>query len=234
VTADLNMRKQFLTCLLVLSAHLGFTQITPSIEPALEAVRADSNSSIYNGSEHIGYPAALQGNPFYGSDQWQKSSIIFRDELYTDVYLKYDLVKNEVVLRHFNGFTGIVLFTPRIRSFNLGPNHFVNLPSSKNLPGGIYEEIVAGTVSLYARRIKTIEETLTATGVERKVSGRNIYFVYKDGKYYPVRNEKSVLDLVKDKKSQVKAHLKESGIKYKRNAEAALITIITYYNQSSR
>ncbi|HEY0355076.1 MAG TPA: hypothetical protein VGC29_02660, partial [Flavisolibacter sp.] len=86
----------------------------------------------------------------------------------------------------------------------------------------------------YAKRTKLVAENLTASGIERKISQRNHYYLLKDGVIHQVRNERDVMDLVKDKKSEVKAHLRGKGIKYRRDREHFLITVLSYYNQISR
>ena len=63
---------------------------------------------------------------------------------------------------------------------------------------------------------------------------RNTFYIMKDGILYTVRNEKDVMNLVKDKKNEVRSRLKGSGLKYRKTPGAFLTTVISYYNQLSR
>jgi hypothetical protein len=229
------MRKLFLTCISVLLIKFAFTQSDTSAQHAVFFIpRADSNSTIYNGIEHLGYSASIEGIAYLETAEWQKGTIVYRDQPYQDVFLKYDLVRDEVILRHFNGFTGVTLFTPRIHAFTMEGSRFVNLPANNGKPGGIYQEILTGTISMYVKRSKKIDETLLPGRVERKIIQKNSFYLIKDGVLHTIRNEKDVMDLVKDKKAQVRSHFKGRGLKFRKNPEAYLITVVSYYNQSSR
>lgn len=227
------MRKYFLLFFLALFVKSSFAQTDTSLHASF-AVKPDSSSSVFNGIEHTGYPVAEEGMPYFLTWDWQKGSMVFRDQPYRDVYLKYDLIKDELILRHYNGFTGIILFAPRIRSFTIMDKNFVNLTESGEMSAGIYEKVVTGTVSLFAKRTKLVTEILTASGIERKISQKNYYYLLKDGIFHQVRKERDVMDLLKDKKSQVKTHFRGKGIRYRRSPEHFLITVVSYYNQISR
>ena len=58
---------------------------------------ADAGDPLYYGRQYAGYPFATIGNPFYGSEEWQRGDIVYRDMAYSGILLKYDLVKDEVL-----------------------------------------------------------------------------------------------------------------------------------------
>lgn len=228
------MRKQILTCLTILLIRFAFAQTdTSAIYSVYVLPEPDSNSSVYNGIEHLGYSSGIEGIAYYNTPEWIPGTLVYRDQSYAGVFLKYDLVKDEVILQHFNGFTGIILFSPRIHSFSLANSKFVNVQSS-NGRNGIYQEMATGKIGFYAKRIKQIDERLLPHGVEKKIVTKNAYYLMKDGVLHTVRNEKAVMDLVKDKKNEVRSHLKGSGLKFRKSPEAFLLTVVTYYNQLSR
>ena len=229
------MRKLFFTLFALVCCKLAIAQTDTSAFGILSFIpQADSNSSIYNGIEHIGYSSSIEGMAYLNTIDWQKGTIVYRDQPYTGVFLKYDLVKDEVILRHFNGFTGVILFTPRISSFTMDDLRFVNLPDLNGKGGGVYQQILVGALSLYAKHTKKIDEILLPGRVERKIVEKNTFYIMKDGILYTVRNEKDVMNLVKDKKNEVRSRLKGSGLKYRKTPGAFLTTVISYYNQLSR
>ncbi len=226
------MRKHFFTCLFTVPVLIAAAQ--PGVSTRLAPVTLDSNSVVYNGIEHVGYMASIEGIPYYSSIDWIKGTMVYRDQPYTNVDLKYDLIKDEVILRHFNGYVGVTLFTPRLQSFTLGDKKFVNLSNATGRSTGFYEELVPGAATVYAKRSKKINETLLATGVERKISASNAYYILKDGVLHGVKNEKSVLEILKDHKAEIRAYLKGRGLKFRKNPEAYLLVVASYYNQLSR
>jgi hypothetical protein len=226
------MRKLLL--LIVLVPRIVLAQKDSSIlrEALTNAFGTDSfNQEIYNGKAYLGYSSASDGIAFYRTSDWQEGSIVYGDIFYPNVFLKYDLYQNEVVIRHYNGYSAVTLFTPRIQSFSIGNAHFVNLPAEKTLPPGIYEELVMGKVSLYAKRSKSKKENIAISGIEQKFVQQSSFYVKKENVYYPAKTQSEIMELMKDKKNEIKAHFKANKIRFKRNQEAVLIEMVRYYNQ---
>lgn len=232
------MRKQFLSLILTSLALAAFSQNDSVIFADVFESRTanDINAPIYNGRQHMGYARSIEGIPYYLSDDWQKGTLVFQDISYKDVFLKYDLVAGEVIIRHVNGITGIILFAQRIGSFTLSNRRFVNLPSDERsgFKAGIYEELENGRISLFAKRTKLIDEKLVSNTIERKFVDQNSFFALKDGHYYRLKKQKDIMVLIAEKRKEVNALMKASKIKFRFNPELALTKIIEYYNQLSR
>jgi hypothetical protein len=199
------------------------------VDPAL------TDHDIYNGKEHLGYLHSIAGTAYWHTNEWQPGSIVYRGVLYPAVYLKFDLVQNEVIIRHPNGYTGITLFTPRIQGFTISGEKFVLFTKDNELmlPAGIYQEITAGKISLYVRRLKQIEEIIATTGIERRFVENDTYYAVKDGRGYLIRKEKNLLDLAKEQRAAIKTHLKQMGLSFRSAPEAVLNEIVTYYNNAT-
>lgn len=232
------MKKQILFLSLIASTKAVFSQTDSLLFSSVyEGKTANSiDALIYNGREHIRYLPMIEGTAYYLSSAWQTGSLVFEGVLYKDVAMQYDLVADELVVRHLNGVTGIVLFTERIQSFNLGDKKFVYLHTGAEsmLKPGIYEELVKGQLSLYAKRSKFIEQNIVFNVLEQKFIDNNGLYLLKDDKYYPVKKQKEIFALIADNKREVTAFMKRSKIKYKSNPELAAIKIVEYYNQISR
>ena len=231
------MKKIILFQLLTVLTQTAFCQADSLIfiNVSESRIANDVNAAIYNGQEHTGYSSLIEGIPYYESKEWQTGTLVFQNLFYKDVFLKYDLVADQLVVRHPNGITGIVLFTRRIQSFTLGNKHFVNLDTDKEseLKSGIYEELVNGRMSLYAKRSKLFEENIVLNELERKFIDKNVLYVLKDGHYYAVKKQKTIMKLIADKRNAVTSAMKASKIKFKSNPELALIKMVEVYNQLS-
>lgn len=232
------MRKLFIFLFVLSFSQPLFSQsdsvlFAAAIQPR---VMANAGDPLYYGRQYAGYPFATIGNPFYGSEEWQKGDIVYRDVAYSGILLKYDLVKDEVLARHPNGFTPVVLYSPRIGAFTLGDKRFVYLLESQTAPykAGLYEVLLTGPISLYAKRTMLLNESIVSNVLEREFVRDYSFFVQKEGRFLPIRNEKAILKLVGDKRKESKAVLKAAGIKYRKAPEEALRRIVNFYNQSSR
>lgn len=231
------MRKKLLLVLTISCATSVFAQVDSLPVAVLSESKSITNAGepIFNGREHISYHPSIEGEAYYQSNDWQPGVLVYQRVPYKDVYLKYDEVADELIVRHPNGYMGVVLFTPRLQSFLIGNKRFVILAGDgSGFQGGIYEELQKGKLSLYAKRSKIIRENLANTGIEKKFIKQDSYYVQKDGKFFPVKREKDIMKLVQDKKDAIEASLREAGLKYNAFPEAALIKIVADYNQLSR
>jgi hypothetical protein len=236
--SNMFMRKQFIFLLALSFSQPLFSQSDSVLFAAASQprVRANAGDPLFYGRQYAGYPFATIGIPFYGSDEWQKGDIVYRDVAYSGVLLKYDLVKDEVLVQHPNGFTPVVLYTPRIQAFTLGDKRFIYLTETQTAPykAGLYELLLSGPISLYAKRSMLLNESIVSNVLEREFVRDYSFFVQKEDRFLPIRNEKAMLKLVGDKKKESKAVLKAAGIKYRKAPEEALRRIVNFYNQSSR
>lgn len=231
------MRIHFVLFSLLGLSHYAFSQTDSSLFDAAFTAHAhkEVNELIYNGREHVGYPSSVKGNPYYLTTDWQNGSIVFQGVPFTDVPLKYDVLADEIILGHPNGFSRVTLFTPRVQSFTLGNRVFVNLPGDgAGFKGGIHEQLAQGSLLLYAKRSKRIEKAVLLEGVEQNLVDVNKYYVFKEGQYYLIKKTNALLELMGDKKKEVTAWFHSQGSALKADPETAFIQIVAYYNQLSQ
>ncbi len=229
------MRKLLLLAFFIPRLGLAQTDSSASVGQFYVTNFSDEEHDIYNGREHISYPLFTSGHAYYLTSDWQQGTLVYRNVFYPSVFLKYDLIKNELIIRHFNGLTAITLFTPRIQRFSIAGKNFIRVGENDRLPlsAGFYEEAVKGKIELYIKRTKQIDENLTTAGVERKAQEKDNYYALKDGIVFPIKKEKNILELMEDKKGEIKNDLRKKGLSYKRNTEEALTEIVTYYNEAT-
>ena len=196
----------------------------------------DINESIYNGKQHLGYPSSIIGNPYYQTQDWQHGSIIYHDIFYPDIVLKYDLVQNEIIIKHEESAIAIELFTPWLKSFSMsGKKFFLSPGNDKSLPPfGIYEEIITGKINLYIYRSRYIKETIRGTELDRHFEVSDLYYAVKDGHCYSIKKPKALWHLVIKKKSEIKKDLKRNDLRLRNDYEAVVTEIISYYNKTTR
>ena len=233
------MAVRIVLCLLLAFSKVAFSQSDSLLFTAINEPRPAKNpaDAIFNGREHILYHPQISGTAYFDSGGWQKGPILYQNILYKDVPMKYDLVADELVVFHVNGYSRVVLFTPWIQTFTLGNSKFVYLEAGEAplSRAGLYQELVKGSTGLYAKRLKLISETASTFAVERKFENRYSYFVLMNGKYHKVNSRKDAMALLKDKKNQVRSKLKAAGIRrFKPNLDLALTKTIEYYNELSR
>src|SRR5687767_3600619 len=61
-----------------------------------------TSGDLYYGVEHLGYTQQMNGTPYFESNEWQKGSVTYNNVLYKDLMLKYDQLKDELIVLHPN------------------------------------------------------------------------------------------------------------------------------------
>lgn len=194
---------------------------------------ANPDAEIYNGKIHIGYLPAIKGIAYHLTGKWETGSVTYHNLSYKNIFLKYDLVHDEVVIKHYNGFSNVALFTPRVQSFCFLNSTFVYLEADR-ITSGLYEQLKTGRVSLYARRTKFIKDAIVAGQAESEFIEKDAYFVLLDGVFHQVKKQNDLMNLLKETKNEITSHLKTSGINFNSNPEAVLLAIVDIYNQRAR
>lgn len=191
-------------------------------------------SPLYNGPEHADYHPQTIGKPYFQTIDWINGTIYSKGLIYKNVPMKYDLVKDRLVIRHHNGFYKIELVSQQIDSFSLAGHSFLRLQANKEalVPKmGFYEVVQTPGISLYIRRENRIVEFIDNRVLARRVEERTQLFADKEEKRYPISNLNDLLDLMPDHKKAVQRHLKKEGIRFRKNKALAAATAVTYYNQ---
>src|SRR5687768_18541522 len=63
----------------------------------------DKRSRLYNGKEYIGY-LPMEGHPFFSDADLHRGSVVYDGLPFDSVNMQYDLVKDELIIQHFDVF----------------------------------------------------------------------------------------------------------------------------------
>ncbi len=208
-----------------------------AVQQAISIFHHDTGlqSQLYNGRTHIRYEPNMIGIPYFLSNDPQTGSVQFENILFEHVPLWYDEVRDKVVVQHFNQISAFELTSERVGRFSIGPHPFIRIvrdsSHESSPPTSFYEVLVAGNVTILARRKKVIAEFIENMEVRHRTDNKESFYALKDGRYYPVNNEHSFLAVLKDKKPEIQQYLKQNKIKFRKTPEAALVKAGIYYNQ---
>jgi hypothetical protein len=194
--------------------------------------RLDQTLPLHNGRVFYGYPGIIE-NAFFPTGGWQKGSVLYDGIWYHDLSLMYDVFMDEVIVLHPSS-TPVRLISERIEQFKYHGLSFERLGpgNSPVLKTGFYQQLVVGPVTIYARRTKKIEENIVDLAIERKFVIDDHFYAFKEGSYTPIYKQKTLLEMMKDKRQGVVYHLKKQGLKFRKNREKAIVQMAEFYNQS--
>lgn len=190
--------------------------------------------AVFNGRVFYGYPL-INGHAFFSTDSWQKGSVLYDGLWYHDINMMYDINQDMLNVQHPT-LIPLQLFSERVKQFNMGDQVFVRLaPDEGNvIKSGFYQQLVKGNVTIFALRVKRIEETMANMTLEKNFVQTNFYYALKDGKYYSVKKQNSLLDLLKDSRQALIRHLKQQDLKFRQDKEKTIVQIAEFYNQSHK
>ncbi len=211
-------------------SSLVMKEVPETVQQHLPSLEQSSN--ILNGIEHVPYAAGIEGQP-YLFNEFYKGMVVYEGITYNNVDLKYDRVKDELILRHPNGLQ-VILFTPRVQLFKLQDRKFLNVPRTqvkRDVFEGFYELLSEGRVNLFVKRSTELEEKITSGSIHKQFIGKNSYMASANGNFYRIKNDNALFELMPGIKNDAKDFLKQQGVSFKANPELALISIAEYYNQ---
>jgi len=190
---------------------------------------------INNGLAYEVYGHGSIGSPFFMADTMIKGAVMYDGYLYQDVPLKYDMVKDELLTTYFYDSNVVMqLVKAKVNYFSISGHTFISLNKSDQI-----SDVLSGFCELLYNDKKTM--VLAKRDKKFKLSARaedqtssfiqyNQYFVLKDDKNFLINSESDLLKMYGDKAQEVKNYMRSRKVKYKRNAEQAIVTATTFYN----
>ncbi|OQP50848.1 hypothetical protein A4H97_03205 [Niastella yeongjuensis] len=197
----------------------------------------EKQSRLYNGVEHLGYAYQIKGHAYFLQKELSIGTVVYDELGFANVLMLYDLLKDQVIIQHLDGFSKVGLISTKVQSFYLLNHHFVRLhgdsASSSPIITGFYDELYNGNIKVLIKRGKIIEETIKDE-VEREFKETNAVFIQKDGRYYAIKTYKTLLTVLQDKAPQVKQYLRKNKLKFRNDPENTLLKAAVFYDSINK
>ena len=188
-----------------------------------------SDSRLYNGREYIRNGTPAKGSPYFEWDSLRPGSLIY-DGISYDIPIEYDLAQDQLVIRNYADNILISLVAEKTSHFSIGPFHFRYFSPGINDPG-FYQELFTGSrVTLLARRRKNL--VFPSTNEEQPQYVQiNTYVLLLDGSSYKIGGEKDLLNVLSDRKEDLKKYIRKNHLSFKHHLEGSITQTIAYYQQ---
>lgn len=192
-------------------------------------------AGLYNGPLYEPYTRQfVSGHQFFNIDSITKGSVSYDGLGYYNIPMRYDIVRDELIIRHPNGFH-VNLIKQKLDSFTLFDQRFIKIENLKGAGGldsiGYYHQLYSSPdISVLAKRKKLLQEETGRTSIETSIYSKDFYYILKDGNYYPIKNKKALLEILKDKKSETQQYIKRNKLRFKQFENDVLETV-SYYDQ---
>ncbi|MPR34980.1 hypothetical protein [Salmonirosea aquatica] len=214
--------------------------IAPGVQAALSLYDSATVESqhLYNGPQYYIYDSPADDHQFYLSENWTMGSVFYDGQLFRDVPILYDIVKDQLVVRYKQSFGNVALQSPKVRYFTIPEHTFLRVEADtgrvEGLRTGFYDQLYDGKTKLVARRTKERQQDLSERRVIIRFPEKNLFYLYQAGTYHPVHTKKSVLGYLEDQKRPLKKYLREQKLSFRENREAAILGLATYYDELTK
>ena len=198
-----------------------------------------NQAPIYTGPEYYLYDPHIKGNAYFMDvNGFTKGSVYYDGILYNNVSMLYDINLDQVAVllpSHISKFT---LLKERVKSFDFLNTHFININvdtlTNTPLSSGYYSQLYDGKCEVLGKYSKSIQTTTsTIGGLENYFNQTKDYYIKKNNVYHSFGGQGGLLDILKDKKKELKKYIKANQIKYRDNPEEAMVKITAWYDHLS-
>ena len=213
---------------------------TPGTQIALALYDSATIESqhLYNGPQYFVYDSPAEEHQFFLSEEWKIGSVFYDGQLFREVPLLYDIVKDQLVARYKQGFGNVALQNQKVGYFTLPDHRFVRVEADtgrvEGLRTGFYDQLYDGKVKVVAHRAKERQQDLTERKVIINFPQKDVFYLYRDGKYHPVRTRKSVLSYLEDQKRPLKQYLRQQKLNFRDNREATILGLAAHYDKLTK
>ena len=195
------------------------------------------SQNLYNGRLYYVYDARQEEHQFFESRKWTKGVIYYDGQKYDSIQMLYDIVRDEVVIKHFNG-DNLLLQPAKVKYFNLLNHSYERLTSGieiePSMRTGFYDLLYGGNTRALVRRTKQRQEKIVDKRVITLFTEKDFYYIRRDGHFHSVYSKKAVLSLFPEYQKILRKSLRDGKIKFRKDRENAIARIVALYDQLAK
>ncbi|SEJ63876.1 hypothetical protein SAMN04487995_5654 [Dyadobacter koreensis] len=210
----------------------------PSYPLSLYKAATVDAQNLYNGRLYYIYDSQEEEFQFFDSRKLVKGTVYYDGQRYEDIPMMYDIVRDELIITHANGYENILLQSPKVKYFSVHDHNFKRFESGQGINAdmktGFYDQVYMGKTKILVRRTKQRQEKIVEKKVIALFPDKNFFYVFKDGKYHSVHSKKSLFALFPEQKRELRKELREQKNKFRKNREKAIVAMVARYDELTK
>lgn len=190
---------------------------------------AGAQSLLFQGSEQMKYPLHYLSDPYFIADEYSLSEIWYSNTYYTEVLMRLDMYRNELIVSSDQSPFNIVIDPLKFDSAQLHGQRIKFLPQLQNFNktyGSYCVCLHDGSVKLYMRPEAPFREIKQNREISYRFERSDSYFIEKAGELYPVDNIRQFYKVFPEQKAQIKAFIRDRHYKFKKNPSVTMVEIL--------
>jgi len=191
------------------------------------------NTDLFNGTEFTDLFLNTNGTFRYldGFD-YAKGSIVYMDQYYVDVLLKYDAFEDNLLTKSNDNLSifDVKLIPEFVSEFTLHHRHFVRMTDFGN--NEFFELAFEGnTIDLYIKHKKKKREKALKSGVQYSFKPINFYLFKYEGEYIKIESINDLRRELPDVKDQIKDFHHTYKTLYKEDRDGFMTKLAGYLDK---
>lgn len=188
---------------------------------------------LYNGVKNITeYKIIDKNHKFYKSPNYVKGDLVYENQLYFDVEMKYDLYDDQLIikLKKDNNFISLKLIAEKTQSFEVYGRKFTNL-TNEGISYGFVEVLYRNSdITIFKKYKKNRKEYSDKKILYSKFHIANEYFILSKDKGLQVVSKNSLKELFPEKVKNINLFYKKRKSLRKTNFDSFLTQLIKHLN----
>jgi hypothetical protein len=190
------------------------------------------NNAIYNGIEYEKkYRTLGESHEFYFTSQFLKGNIIYDSQPYYNIYMKYDVLDDDLIVKLPNNYAGssiIRLIKDKVKYFYIADNQFVRIENDKknnshDLNSGFYQLLYQSNyLVLYKKHKKSRTERSDKKYTYNVFKDITEYYLFYNKNYYVIKSQNDFVKLFPKLKSNINVFFKNNKPLYSSNYDMFL------------
>lgn len=193
--------------------------------------KAANQSLVYSGELEPRYLNRIEGFPYLDTNEYRKGTLAFDGVVYPGVEARLNVHLDKLVVLSPDRRLHVILPTDRI-GFVRFPEYdlyFMEPVGDKgSLPKGFYARLHDGKYPLWKRSTKQLERRMEGLTMTDRFTEKTSYYICKEGVYYPVSGKRSLFNVFKENKNELKRYMKERKLSFGDERERSLIEVMEY------
>lgn len=188
-----------------------------------------SHSLIFQGVEQLKYPLNYLNTPYFIDSDYSVGDIWYQGVYYPHIMLRFDMYRNQVIVRSADQPYNIVIFPQKLDSAMLHGYKMVYLPqvTTKDKTTGAYcLRNFSGKVNLFTQPEAVLREFTEDQKVKYRFERIDKYYIEKSGILYSVNNLRSFYKLFPQNKKQIIDFAKNKKLNFRKNPTESMVEIL--------
>ena len=188
--------------------------------------------NLINGIKYLYLYSAIEGHPFFGENQFYTGSLVIANREYQDVYLKYEIYNQKIILQYspFSGGTDQILLKNKdIHEFKIDDKLFRKY-SFPETGTRFYQVVTPGKIyCLYYWEKDLNCSNLSAFNFSNQ---KKESFLVKNGKPYSFRNRRKFRKLFPVQyQKEIKQYIRKKKIWMRNETDIKMRHLLEFCNQ---